>query len=179
MKSKNSQSEVLTTMLLVMVGIIAVTIVSTFVINLVRNNLKGTDCLEAADQIKINSGVSFYNSTSKLLYLSIGRQTKSFVLTGIGVSYGDNSISKTLDIMNGSMDPNIGYKDITGLWIFGSGTSNLKMPSPGETRIYAINLTSPSPYELSNIEKVGITPILEKVGKCDRQVDEEEILSRE
>jgi len=47
MRFKKAQAEVIVTILLILIGIAAVVIVGSFVMNLVRDNLSGTECFDA------------------------------------------------------------------------------------------------------------------------------------
>ncbi len=49
LKSRRSQAELITTVLLILVSIAAVVLVSGFVINMVRDYLKPTDCFKTTD----------------------------------------------------------------------------------------------------------------------------------
>ena len=168
-KQKRAQAEVITTILLILVGIAAVIVVSGFVINMVRNSLKGTDCFETMGQLKINSDTSFtfFNSTNKSLYLNIERETKQFNLTGISVTFGTDYSTKTIKITSGSVD-NVKY-------ILSNGTivDNVEMPDVGETKTYVISVSS---YGLTEVNTVIIAPIIINNVQCDK-ADEKKISS--
>jgi flagellin-like protein len=76
MLDKKSQSEVITTVLLILVAIIAVMIISGFVINFINNQLKSSDCLEVQNKIAIKSSLQYtcHNITGNytLVQIEIG-----------------------------------------------------------------------------------------------------------
>jgi flagellin-like protein len=59
MSNKKAQSEVITTVLLILIAIIAVMIISGFVINFISDRFKSADCLEVQNQITIKSNLQY------------------------------------------------------------------------------------------------------------------------
>ena len=158
-KNKHAQGEVITTVLLILISIAAVVIVSSFVLNMVRENLKGTECFSVQGQLTINleGGITAFHSTSKQLIVAIERGTKDMNLTGMVIGYGDNYNFKTVEIKQDSSSSSVYYLDLTGEW----SNSNIQIPGPGGLKTYNITV------EMTNVSKVSIIPILEKGGKCD------------
>lgn len=66
MQNKKAQSEVITTVLLILVAIIAIMIISGFIINFINNQLKSSDCLEVQNKIAVKSSLQYtcHNITS-------------------------------------------------------------------------------------------------------------------
>lgn len=131
-QNKKSQGEIITTVLLILVGIAAVVIVSSFVINMVRENLKGTDCFKTAGQLKINveDGHTWYNAVAEQISISIERGEKDFNMTGIAVVLGDGAQSKSYIIKTGTAE---------GITMHDS-TAALSLPDPSEARTYIIDV---------------------------------------
>ena len=99
-KNKLTQSEVITTIILILVGIAAVVLISNFIIHFVKTNLKGTECLDTTGQIRINieNGHTFFNSSKNLLHVNIERTVSDFNLSGIYVIFGNEYSTKKVKI---------------------------------------------------------------------------------
>lgn len=168
---KRSQSEVITTVLLILVSIIAVVLVSSFVINMVRNNLKGTDCMDTIGQININTEQTYYE-LGKYLFVSIERDSKKFELTGLVITYGNKYSTKNLELIAGTADADVYFWDKKAEW----NNTAMLLPQSGEKISYRINLQAGSKYtDIAGTDRVAITPILSDGQRCDRKVDEKEI----
>jgi len=175
LKFKRSQTEVIVTVLLILVGIVAVGFLSAWIINLVKGNLKSTACFDIAGQISLDMGNTFLvEGTSNLdymhsdwLYLGLQRSGKDFNLTGFNVVYGnDFATDRKLKIASSS---------VTRVYLVNStgkpGSSNLIFPDSGEERTYAINITA---FGIDNINKVSIYPIIEGTLECEK-ADEQSV----
>jgi len=174
-KSRKSQSEVITTVLLILIGIAAVGILSAFIINMVRTNLKGTECFSGMGQLEINldSGWTYYytSGVNKYVYINIERGTKDFNLTGIDIVYGTGVETKKVVIEEGKTTSGVVY--VTGVNAGGGiiSQSNIVLPLPGESKTYRINNSLSG-----DITQVGIAPIINHV-QCS-VADEEEITTK-
>src|SRR3989344_7604919 len=158
-KCRHAQGEVITTVLLILISIAAVVIASSFVLNMVRENLKGTECFSVQGQLTINleGGITAFHSTSKQLIVAIERGTKDMNLTGIVIGYGDNYNFKTVEIKQDQNYATLRYLNLSGKW------DNMSVQIPGLGGLKTYNIT----VEMTNVSKVSIIPILEKGGKCD------------
>ena len=161
---RKAQAEVITTVLLILIAIVAVAIVSVFVINLVRSNLGNTDCFKTIGQIKIVSG-DYTFSSSNNVSLSVERGQADFNLTGIGVVLGTASASKTFELYSGAVDKVIMF----------DGSSDIKLPNPGEKLTYIFNVAGTSYSNSSQVNVFAIIGANKK--KCDSS-DEKELLIR-
>jgi flagellin-like protein len=159
--SKKGQSEIITTVLLILISIAAVVLVSSFILNMVRDNLKGTECFQTTGQLelKMEDGFTFFNNTDKMLYLSIGRGIKDFNLSGIIVVYSNDRNSETKKIKAGTIDGNIYYYNNTGSW---DNLTSISVPSQGQMRAYRLNSAS-----LGVVNKATIYPILQGGQECE------------
>ncbi len=159
-KNKKSQSEVITTVLLILVGIAAVAVVSTFVINMVRNNLQGTECFDAVGQLEINvdGGYTFYNYSSKLLYVNVVRAEKDFNLTGLVFIVGSDIEKKPITIHDGI---NSGVYPAANLPNPLAPTA-VSLPVASQTYTYVLDMNTLYSTLMGNITRVSIAPIIIK-----------------
>ncbi len=159
--SKKGQSEIITTVLLILISIAAVVLVSSFILNMVRDNLKGTECFQTTGQLelKMEDGFTFFNNTDKLLYLSIGRGIKDFNLSGIIVVYSNDRNSENKKIKAGTIDGLIYYYNNVGLW---DNSTAISVPGPGQMKAYKLNVST-----IGLITKATIYPILQGGQECE------------
>jgi ABC-type lipoprotein release transport system permease subunit len=159
-KSKKTQTEVITTVLLILISIAAVIIISTFVMNTVKNNLKNTDCFQTTGQIWINmiDDATYFDTSESNLSVSIARGVKEFNLSAINLVYGNSYSSQLLKLVGGSQNENISYYALDGTW----HTENLKLPKEGESTAYKIQLPAGS-----SVTKISISAILTSGSACD------------
>lgn len=169
-KNKHSQTEVVVTVLLVLISIVAVAIVATFVVNFVREKLVKTGCFDTVGYLSINTegGLTYYNSSAKLVYISIEKKG-TFDLFGFVVGIEDDVNAKSYKIFEGSETNEI--KMYSG----SSGQITLPLES-GEKRTYSINISNSSLGESRNITKLSISAILKDNRICD-VADEKEVSS--
>ena len=162
--TKSSQADVIVTILLILVSIVAVAIVASFVINLVQNNLKSTDCFKTACQFNINleNEYSYFNATSQYAFVSISRGTEEFNLTGLVISLGTRQTSKAYTIKASDVGSEVRMFD---------GSSTIILPEPSETRTYRIG-----PFTDLNATNVKITPIFFPDKKCSEGSDEQTLV---
>jgi hypothetical protein len=171
LKVRRAQVEVITTVLLILVSIAAVVILSNFVINLVKENIKKSDCFQVIDQFEIDTynDYTFFNSTDKFLYVDIKRGSKDTNLSGIIVAFSDDANSNSVEIKSKFSYNDIFYYTSANSWT----NSSLKLPDIGGVTAYKINLTS------FNIvaNRVIVSPILIDGRVCDK-ADDKSILVR-
>ena len=164
-KTKKSQAELITTVLLILIAIAAVVLVSAFVINMVKSNLVGTDCFKTAGQIEINveDGYTYYDSTNKAVFISVARGEADINITGLIVSIGTGQTSVSYTLKVNSSDP-----AGVSMW---DGNTSLVLPKKSETRTYKI----PSNDLVS---KVKVVPILDLDKTCKEGTSEQTITSK-
>jgi len=169
LKSTRSQSEVITTVLLVLIGIVAVGLLSAFVINFVRNNLQSSDCLGLQGQVTINTedAVTYFNLTSNISYIVIERTQKSFNLSGVNVILENDGGAKSYKIRPGTS---------VNVCQFVSATvcnySNIVLPGTSNPKVtYRINATGD--FSGSNsVKKISVIPVLKGEVACTEAMDE-------
>lgn len=161
---KRSQSEIIVTVLLILITIAGVAIVSTFVIKMIREGLSETDCLKTLGQfeIKISEGVTCYNSVSasKDVHITIQRGQEVFNLTGLSVSIGNVDSSKAFKIKTSGSDAGVKMYD---------GTTTITLPEPGEKRSYTIA------SGMIGVKKTIIAPMIGKDILCEQGISESDI----
>lgn len=164
--NKSSQGEIITTVLLILIGIVAVALVSTFIINTIKDYLKPTDCFKTTGQFSLGSdeAYNYYKVEAKEVHITIARAEKEFNLTGITVIYGDSASTTKVQIISGT--------DATGKVKMASGAtpSNILLPGTQETKAYIINATSFG----GTVNKVSIAPLLASTGEC-KEVDSKDL----
>ncbi len=162
-KTKRSQAELITTVLLILIAIAAVVLISTFVINMVRQNLKGTECFDTTGQFTINlEGYTYYNSSDNKTSISIERGEKEFNLTGISISLGTEASMKTFTIK-----PSGGSSEVS---MYNGG--NIILPASSETVTYVINLTGTS---IKSVTRAKIAPVMLQNRICSEGIAEASI----
>jgi hypothetical protein len=167
MKTKKSQSEVITTVLLILIGLTAVVLIASFVINLVKNNLKNTDCVHTTGQINIDTEKSFFNNsaTGKILRIAISRGEKEFNITKLGIIYGTSySTSKKIIEPGSSNEAGIVYIRPNG-----SPDTNIIFPDNSELKVYEIPISNNE-----EVETVGVEVFINNGIYCGK-IDEKKV----
>jgi UDP-N-acetylmuramyl pentapeptide phosphotransferase/UDP-N-acetylglucosamine-1-phosphate transferase len=169
LKNHKSQTEVIVTVLLVLIGIIAVGLVSAWIINMVRSNLQGTECFNTADQIKVDLGdYTYFSASSNRTYVSISRGAGDFNLTGFIITVSGAGSSQTYNIKDGATG------SASGVLLY---PNSVNLVVPGLSGLKTYNLS----YTAGEVKKVKVVPIIltnnkEKV--CEQGTFETEIPSR-
>lgn len=131
-KSKKSQSQVVTAVLLILIVIMLAFIVMNFVVHFVKNNLSGSSCLEVAGSVKITNNVKYtcFNVTqgTDFTLVQIHIDDINATIEGFKIELGGAS-SKTYTIKQGGSDPAITMYD---------GSPTLEIPGNNEERTYNI-----------------------------------------
>jgi hypothetical protein len=168
-KTKKSQTEVIVTVLLVLIGIIAVGLVSAWIVNMVKNNLQGTECFNTADQIKVDLGdYTYFSDAQNATYVSVSRGSNDFNLTGFIITVSGSGDSQSYTIKDGAAVS-------TTIKMYSASDTKLKVP--GISGIKTYNLT----YDPSEVKTVKIVPIIlvgTKEKFCEQGTSETEIPTR-
>lgn len=167
-KNKKSQADIIVNVLLILIGIAAVSIVSYFIMGFVRNNLTNTDCLNTVGQIRINleSNTTNYNSVTKNLTVSVERiGDKAFNLTDINFIFGTSQSTKTLNYKS-NLNKVYYYDLSTGTW----KKDKVELPeSSGEIITYILDLSSSGFAEINVLSIAPIINIDQKCGEADNK----------
>jgi len=152
--SKKSQAELITTVLLILISIAAVVLVSTFVINMIRENLGGTDCFKTVGQINVNveDGYTYWDSQNTTI-VNLERGANDFNLTGFLISLGNDQSSTTYTIMAGKTDAKVK--------LYSSATGNLTVPGILGSETYNITTGTMS------VTKIKVLPIIAPNKNCN------------
>ena len=155
LKSRHAQSQVISTVILILLVISAGAIIFAFAIPFIQKSLSGGDCIEIVGKVEIKSSYEYtcYDSTSENMSLQIQIEDISDLLEGFSIRFGGAS-SKTIEITNESHANNE---------TFMHGDDAFSLPGDNEARTYLI----PSP---DRPESVDILPIL-KGGKVCKRAD--------
>lgn len=163
-KSRRSQAQVITTVLLILIAIAAVAIISTFVINLVRQQLGGTECFQTIGQISISLGAfTHYNETNESVTVGIEVGQIEANVSGFVLSIGSEQAAKAYRVEPGGP---------ARVYMYYNPGSVVELPGPGEKRTYTINVAGEN---LGKVNKVTLAPILGR-RTCD-PTDEQSIPS--
>lgn len=150
MTSKRGMSEVVGTVLIIMLTIMAVALIAGFMIPMINKWMnESKECFEARDKISIELGkFTYYNDTNTLVMIK--RSSSEFKMKGILISLnlGDGS-SESYKIYN--------YASLEGVKMY-SGSTNLTIPDASEAKTYVFSVSS---------DFVRIAPILENERICD------------
>jgi len=145
--SKRSQSQVIASILLILLAISMVVIVIGFVIPFVRDQLSESDCVKVINKVNIQNDVrytcySVLNGGEMNVQVHVGENES---LVGFSIELG-GAATNSFEIKNGVVDNN--------LKMFGGNyNSTLQIPGKNEERTYVI--------KFSNVpDSVSIYPIL-------------------
>lgn len=163
--SKKSQSEIIVTVLLIMVGLAAMIVLSGFVINLVKDKMKAGDCVKTLGGISIvNDDVSsYFDIVNKKVFVSIERGEASFDLEAIKISVGNENQSKVYTVALTGSSPEVTMKD----------SSAIALPKQFEIYTYVIRDVA-----FSSVDRVKIVPVLPGNLACSQGMSESKISSK-
>jgi hypothetical protein len=130
-KSKRSISPVVSTVLLIVIGIIAIGIIVGVIFPLIKGSLgKGKSCFELREYFKIViSDYTCYNSTNTVVMMERGMEDME--VKGFVVSLQSGGSSTRYDVYDGA----------TGMQMLENSafTNNIIIPKPGYARTYLFN----------------------------------------
>lgn len=133
-KVNRSQSEVITTVLLILIVIASIVIVMNFVIPFVQKQLKGGDCFNVLNKVQITSSDRYncYNDTTvgngRELYIQVHTDDVSDKIQGFSLEVGGAS-TKTFKIVNNTK--------VSGILNY-DRSEFLLLPGNNEERTYII-----------------------------------------
>lgn len=157
-------SQVITSILLILISIVGVIIISGLVIPFVRDSLgESKECFEVIDQLTINteSGYTcYYNNTinKMIANVTIKRGTGAAEINGFIIAISGGGSSKTFEIKNGTV------KDVKMI----DGSADIKIPGKGEEMTYSMNTS------LDEVRYAEIAPIMAS-GRICKATDKKEI----
>ena len=152
---KRAQSEIISTVLLITISIIAIVIITAFAIPFVQERLSGAKCIDLAGKviIKNNPDYTCYNDTKKNLTVQVHfGDIEKEAIKGIQIIVNEAGSSSSFEIINGSVS------GTNNVYMF-SG-SDIELPGKNEERTYIlININS-------RPEAISIYPFLENKKTC-------------
>jgi len=156
-KSKSAQSQIVASVLLILIAIATVVIIMNFVIPFVRNQLSGADCLDVTGKVSIQNNpkytcITIDNRVS--VQVHVGDVDES--ISGFMIELGGAS-SKSFEIRAEEMGA------IDGIFMYPGEDDEeaLELPGKNEERTYVIA------HELGYIDFVKVYPILLNDKTCD------------
>ncbi len=132
--SKKGVSEVVATVLIIMITILAVSLVAGVIIPMVKEWMaESKECFESRDKLSIESGkFTYYNSTNTLIMIK--RASSEFEIKGLMISLtlasGDTKVYQIFS--NASLE---------GVKMY-DGSSTLKVPGIGGAKTYVFEVSS-------------------------------------
>ncbi|MEK6872484.1 MAG: hypothetical protein AABW90_00550 [Nanoarchaeota archaeon] len=157
--SKHSQSEIMGTVILILIVVSISIILLTFAVPFVKERLAGTDCFNVINQVSFSDSkyTCFDNkndvdATNDEINLQVHFGELNESLEGFLIELG-GAASKSIEIKEGNINDD-------GIWMYNSvDTDPLKLPGKNEERTYVILNEYP--------EYVRIYPILTGGKTCD------------
>jgi len=143
-----AQSQIITTVLLILLGIVAAGLIMSFAIPFIKEKLQGGDCLDVISHIEIRSAYTCYNTTAGVNYTHVQIHIGEIenLIDGFAIELGGPS-SKTFKITNDTHE---------SIQMYGMGA--FELPGDNEERTYVISESRDPP------ESISVYPIL-KGGK--------------
>lgn len=157
LKSKHSQSQVIATVILILLCITAVAIIAGFVIPMVKEKIKESDCFDTVGLLEIDTEDGYCCYDDSAVRVSVMRKNKDAEIDGFLIAIHGDGDSKSFEIKNG---------EISGVKML-DGTKDIEIPGKSEKKTYDIEFTGTP-------EKAIIAPILNGV-TCD-VTDEAEVV---
>lgn len=135
-KSKNGQSQIITTVLLILLVLVAVGFIISFVIPFVNDKLESGKCLDVINKVHISNGYTCYKSgtSSGTMQVQVGIAEISSLIDGFAIELGGAS-SQVVKIIGSSG---------SGANMCGEAVGTIEVPLDNTERTYLIN-PSPKP----------------------------------
>ena len=166
LQSKKAISPVITTVLLVLIGIVAVGLLSSFVINFVRNNLQTTDCINIQGKITLDmeSGFTFFNITSNDSSVVVKNDWSKSNISGLNIILDDGTKSITYKVRVDASDSKV-------TMFSGDSNAAVILPQSSNPKVtYKIN--SSDDFKSTIVKKVLVIPVIGKESVCNEAADE-------
>jgi len=153
LNSKCSQSQVVASVLLILLVIVSIMVIVTFIVPFIKDQLSGTECIDLVGQITIKNNPDYtcYDSVGNMsVQIHVGdvqNITKGFQ---IAIEFAGSTTS--VDVIDGATDSN--------LYMLNASQA-IEVPGKNEERTYIITNIGSLP------DSVSVYPILESGGNCD------------
>lgn len=138
--NNKGQSEVVTTVLLILIAIVAITVLAIFAINFVKNQIEKSKCFDVLDLIEIKNNPSYtcFNTTGSNVRVQIHLAETQGLLEGFTIEVG-GADTQTFKILNNSV--------VSGVQMY-SGETSLFIPGDNSERTYKISGITTKPDTL-------------------------------
>lgn len=163
MKYSKGLSQVVTTVLLILITISAIGIIWVAINSFVGDRLNGAgSCLSVLDQIEFNNDWTCYNASSNETLISINRGDVEITSILVGVYFGESS--KVFRITNESLV-------VANVSNYNSEVPGILLPTKEGGKTYILSNVFETPGEISISAQVGekqcdISDIIETVYAC-------------
>lgn len=150
-KSKRSQSQMVSTILLILITVVAAGLIMGFVIPFIKDKLpdENQNCFDVISKVKISSGYTCYNSTDKNQSVQIHIDDVRNSIKGFTVELGGPS-SKAVRIVEDDAH--------LGIYMYDGGA--FQLPNNTEERTYLISSINKPTY-------VAVYPVLKNNKICE------------
>lgn len=151
--SKRAQSQVISTVLLILLVIASITIVMGLVIPFIKNQLSSTNCFDVINEVSIENNIQYtcYDVESKAMSIQVHIGDNDN-LGGFAIELGGAS-SKSYEIRDKLVSEDIKM-------FKGNYNESLELPGKNEERTYLVKVSEKP-------DSVKIYPILEDDKICD------------
>jgi len=149
-KSKLSQSQIIGTVLLILITVVAAGLIMAFVIPFIRDKLpsENENCLDVISKVKLSSGYTCYNASNNIQLVQVHIDDVRNSIKGFTVELGGAS-SKAVRIIEGNP---------SGVGMYGGGS--FELPNNTEERTYIIDINLKPDY-------VAVYPVLKNDKVCE------------
>ncbi len=142
-RGKKGLSSVIATVLLILITFLAIGLIVSFIIPMVKKNLgKSISCFELIEYFKIVEG-EYSCYTSENTMLMVDRGAEEYDVKGFAVSIITEGQSKRYDVAGGSIE------NVKML----NGSETIEVPKPGEARSYVFGIGKGKGARISTIQK--------------------------
>ena len=166
MKYSKGLSQVVTTVLLILLTIVAVGVIWTAINKFVGNRLEGAgSCYDVLDEIQINNDWTCYNASSNQTLISINRGDVNITSILVGVSFETNSTVFRITNEETSIEDVSYYNEV------GSGVALVSLPTKEGGKTYVLNNVFEIPRDITisaqaGEKQCGVSDIVENVYAC-------------
>lgn len=149
---KRSQSQIIATVLLIMIVIASAVILMNFAVPFVKKQLAGSGCFDAIRSVSISDNKKYtcYDTSTKEMRVQAHIGDSNENINGFLIELG-GAASKSIKITNDSLYENVRMYDSTY-------NKKLELPGKNEDRTYVIKSEA--------VESVKIYPILKEGSSC-------------
>lgn len=148
MMLKKAQSQVISTVLLILLASVTIIVIFGFAIPFVKDNLSGGDCVKVVGKVNIENNLKFtcYNASSKKVRIQISIGDVAEFIEGFKVELGGASSNAV----------KLTEYDHAGVGMYEGG--NFELPKDTEARTYVIGVSvKPEYIKVYSILKNGKT----------------------